>query len=136
MSLPFDRYNQSFLTEMDATSTLATTSTTVLPTNATLTMELTEIVPIVNLFIKFISNEVLNNRPYNKTFDLNTTDSAQNVTLPCYRAPGMHPITVILCLVILFICAVMYLISIVLNYAKYHRLRNQRRQHELLPRIV
>lgn len=49
-----------------------------------------------------------------------------NTTLPSYKAPSMHPVSVILCLVIALICVLIYGGSALLEF--YAKLRHGNRQ--------
>ena len=58
-----------------------------------------------------------------------------NATLPSYRAPGMHPITTILTLILVIVCVLVYAGTNLVNfYAKMKQARRDR-HHEFLSRV-
>ena len=78
----------------------------------------------------------------NKTLSLNTTlvsnmsllPNDTNVTLPSYRAPGMHPITTMLTLLLVITCVLVYGGTNLVNFYAKMKLARRNRQDEFLSR--
>ena len=53
---------------------------------------------------------------------VNMSNNVTNVTHPCYKAPVMQPITVVLCLILVLLCVIIYGgIALIEFYAKLRK---------------